>query len=138
MKTRTFSFLTAIILFTGALYAQPPKQPSVEERLKHVTEKIGKEITLTASQKEKITSAYKTFFASMEKMRANSSKEQAPPPPPPPPGNMEEIKKLSRLRDEKIKAVLSAAQYVKYAEIEKSLRPPMPGKQAPPPEKEKQ
>lgn len=134
MKTRPFSFLTAIILFTGALYAQPPKQPSVEERLKHVTEKIGKEITLTASQKEKITSAYKAFFASMEKMRANSSKEQAPPPP----GNMEEIKKLSRLRDEKIKAVLSAAQYVKYAEIEKSLRPPMPGKQAPPPEKEKQ
>lgn len=137
MKTRSFYCLVAVILVTGTLQAQPPAQPSAEERLKHVTEKIGKEITLSASQKTAITAAYKDFFASMEKLREKEGKEQAPPPPPPP-RNMEAVKKLSQLRDQKIKAALSAAQYAKYTELEKSLRPPMPGKQGPPPEKNKQ
>jgi hypothetical protein len=134
MKTKSFHCLMAAILVAGSLHAQPPGQPSAEERLKHVTEKIGKEITLSASQKTAVTAAYKDFFASMEKLREKDGKEQAPPPPPPP-RNMEVVKKLSQLRDQKIKAALSAAQYAKYTELEKSLRPPMPGKQGPPPEK---
>jgi hypothetical protein len=49
--------------------AQPPKPPSDAERLKHVSEKINKEITLNPAQKTKVEAAYKDFFADMEKLR---------------------------------------------------------------------
>ena len=59
-----------------------------------------------------------------------------PLPPPPPPGKKEDIDKLVKVRDEQIRSVLQAAQYKKYLDLEKTMRPPMPGqdkKAAPPP-----
>lgn len=116
---------------------QPPKPPSKAERLKHVSEKISKEVTMSAEQKAKVEAAYSEFFDAMDQLRSKSGKKEMPPPPPPPPVNKEEADKLSNARDAKIKTALSAAQYQKYKEIEQSLRPPRPGgkpgKDGPPP-----
>ena len=105
----------------------PPKPPSPEERIKFVSEKIEKEITLTTTQKEKIKMAYKNFFKNMEEIR-NKQKHNgsAPPPPPPPPIKKEDMDRIATQRDEMIKGALSAAQYKKYQEIELTLRPKRP------------
>jgi hypothetical protein len=124
-------FLLFSIAATVSTMAQPPKPPTNEEKLKHVSEKINKEITLTAAQKAKIEAAYKEFFISMDKLRKDGKPEAPPPPPPPPPGKKEDVDKLVKARDAKIKSVLSESQYKKYAEVEKSLRPPRP--EGPPP-----
>ena len=139
MKKKWLLFVAGTIMLatiTTAQPQQPPKPPNPEERLKHVSEKISKEITLTAAQKAKVETAYKEFFAEMEKLRD----KKEPPPPPPPPVKKEDADRLSKVRDAKIKAALSEAQYKKYTEIEQSLRPPRPdgpggkdGKQGPPP-----
>ncbi|MES2328627.1 MAG: hypothetical protein V4539_03425 [Bacteroidota bacterium] len=138
-----FSSAMLLSLYVLAQPPQPPKPPTAEERLKHVSEKINKEITLTAPQKAKVEAAYKDFFADIDKLRAkNGKKDMPPPPPPPPPGSKEEMDKLTKARDAKIKTALSEAQYKKYTEIEKTLRPPRPeggpGKQGPPPPDKKQ
>ena len=115
-----------MVVCSTAQPQHPPKLPSPEERVKHVSEKIGKEITLSAMQKTKIASAYQEFFAEMDKIRAEDRKKDQPPPPPPP-VNKEEADKLAKARDAKIKAALSETQYKKYTEIEVALRPPGPG-----------
>ena len=139
MKKRFFILFSNLVLIVICLMAQPqqpPKPPSPEERLKHVSEKISKEITLSAAQKTKVETAYKDFFAEIDKLRNKNGKKE-PPPPPPPPVSKEDADKLSSLRDAKIKAALSADQYKKYAAMEQSLRPTRPGgrdgKQGPPP-----
>ena len=135
-----FSNLVLVGLCSMAQPQQPPKPRSTEEKLKHVSEKINKEITLSASQKTKVETAYKEFFAEVDKLRAKKGKTD--PPPPPPPGSKEEMDKLTKTRDAKIKTALSEAQYKKYTEIEKSLRPPRPGekpgRQGPPPPAKKE
>lgn len=132
-------FLTvfALLGFTMVIaQPEPPKPPSKSERLKHVTEKINKEINLTAAQKTKLEAAYSEFFDGMEKLRSKEGRPTAPPPPPPP-VNREAAEKLSAARDAKIKAMLTETQFRKYTAIEKSLRPPVPGnkegKPMPPP-----
>ena len=140
MKKKWLLFVTGTMMLAAITNAQPPKPPSPEERLNHVSEKISKEITLSAAQKIKVETAYKEFFAEMDKIRDKSGKKEPPPPPPPPPVSKEDADRLSKTRDVKIKAALSEAQYKKYTEIEQSLRPPRPGgpggkdgKQGPPP-----
>lgn len=134
---KKFLTLFALLGFTVVIaQPEPPKPPSKAERLKHVTEKINKEITLTAAQKSKLEAAYSEFFDGMEKLRAKEGKPAAPPPPPPP-VNREAAEKLTAARDAKIKTVLSETQFRKYAAMEKSLRPQAPGnrdgKPMPPP-----
>jgi hypothetical protein len=125
---KKFLTLFALLGFTVVIaQPEPPKPPSKAERLKHVTEKISKEISLTAAQKTKLEAAYSEFFDDMEKLRAKEGKPAAPPPPPPPPVNREAAEKLSAARDAKIKTVLTETQFRKYAAMEKSLRPPGPG-----------
>lgn len=119
-----FALLGCIVVIAQS---EPPKPPSKADRLKHVTEKISKEISLTATQRSRLEAAYSEFFDGMEKLRAKEGKPAAPPPPPPPPLNREAAEKLSAARDAKIKAVLSEPQFRKYAEMEKTLRPPAPG-----------
>ncbi|MEO8173592.1 MAG: hypothetical protein ABI581_10935 [Sediminibacterium sp.] len=141
MKKKFLFLFSNVMLAMVCVMAQPPKPPSEADKLKHVSEKISKAITLTPAQKAKVESAYKEFFASMEKLRSKNGKPEMPPPPPPPPGSKEEMDKLTKARDTKIKAALTEVQYKKYAEIEKSLRPPRPeggpGKQGPPPPEKK-
>jgi Spy/CpxP family protein refolding chaperone len=130
MKKQTM-ILAAVLLIAGFVQAQPdqdgrpPKPPTPEERLKHVSEELNKQLTLTTAQKEKVLAAYKAFFADMEKNKSKDAKQQ---PPPPPPVKKEIANKLSAERDAKVKAVLTSDQYKKYVEIEKTMRPKHPGK----------
>ncbi len=129
MKKQTL-VLGAMLLIAGLIQAQPdqngrpPKPPTQEERLKHVSEALNKQLTLTTAQKEKVLAAYKAFFADMEKNRRKDAKQQ--PPPPPPPVKKEIADKLSAVRDAKVKAALTPEQYKKYVEIEKTMRPKHP------------
>ena len=121
---------TNLMLVCVCITAQPPqpgapgKPPSSEEREKGVSEKMEKELKLTAAQKSKLAAAYKDFFVEIEKQRAKEGKPATPPPPPP--VNKEVADKLSKVRDGKIKSALSADQFKKYTEIEKTMRPHMP------------
>ncbi len=133
IRNALLSVLLMLELAANAQPQQPPAPPGAAERLKHVSEKIEKEITLTAVQKEKVKTAYKQFFDNMDQLRGKGKITSPPPPPPPPPGEKEAIDKLSKARDEQIRLALSAAQYKKYQEIEKTLHPPAPPKGMPPP-----
>lgn len=107
--------------------AQPQgKPPGMEERIKHVSERMKKELQLSASQKTKLAEAYKDFFTEIEKERKKEGNMKEPPPPPPPPVRKEVAEKLSMARDAKIKSVLTETQYQQYTAIEKTMRPPMP------------
>ena len=108
----------------------PPKPPSIEERLKLVNEKLSKELSLTKEQKQKVEAAYKNFFTKTEELH-----KKMPPPPPPPPLPKEVMDKLSGERDAEIKKVLTGDQFKRYVELEKTLRPKPPGDHPPPPQK---
>lgn len=126
MKNRIGLFAAAL-LFASALKAQqpPPRdmRPSPEERLKRTTEHLGKELALKPAQKQKLQAAYKDFFASMEKLRGDGP----PPPPPPPPGKKEDVDKLVAARNNKLKTILTTAQFKKYQQIEEEMRMRGPG-----------
>ena len=134
---RILAFTIAASLSSGIILSQPPNPPkhlSAEERLKHVTEKMEKDLQLNKVQKAKMTAAYKSFFTEMDKLR---SKEKPPPPPPPrPPADKAAAEKLTKERDSKIKQALTEAQYKKFLELDKQMRPGgpgKPGKNGPPP-----
>ena len=124
---------SALLLFALAGKAQPPKPPSIEERLKKTNEVLQKEVQPTAAQKTAIETAFKKFFTDADKLR----KDNPPPPPPPPdPKVKEAMDKLVKERDEAVKKILTAAQYEKYKVAAEKLHPPRPGekgKQGPPP-----
>lgn len=127
----TAGFLLVIVI----VRAQPPKPPTLEERLKRTNEVLQKEVQPTDAQQAAIESAFKTFFAAADKIR----KDNPPPPPPPPdPKVKEAMDKLVKDRDESVKKILTAAQYEKYKEAAKKLQPPGPGDQhgrsGPPPQ----
>ena len=130
MKKRMLILFTNLTLAFVCITAQPPqpgapgKPPTPGERVKRVSEKMEKELKLTAAQKNKLAAAYKDFFVEIEKQRAKEGKPATPPPPPP--VNKEVADKLSKVRDEKIKSALSADQFKKYTGIEKTMRPHMP------------
>ena len=103
---------------------QPPEPPSIEDRLKHSSELLQKEVQPSAAQQSQIDAAFKIFFIAMDKLH----KENPPPPPPPPdPKVKEAMDKLVKERDDKIKTVLTEEQFKKYKEAEKKLHPPKPG-----------
>jgi type IV secretory pathway VirB10-like protein len=130
-KNILLMMMLLIVAFTS--FAQepnekrPPKPPTIEEHLSRVSQELNKQTKLTAEQKEKILAAYKTFFTQIESYR---KKENQPPPPPPPPVSKEVADKLTGERDAKIKEFLSADDFKKYLEIEKSLRPKHPREKA--------
>jgi hypothetical protein len=117
--------LTTMVLgFVIVAKPQPPgtphKPPTAEERLKHTSELLQKEVVLTAAQKAAVEAAFKNFFTAADKVR----KDNPPPPPPPPdPKVKAAMDKLVAERDESIKKILSAAQYEKYKEAMKKMHP---------------
>lgn len=133
------SFFSIAIAFLASAFvlvqAQPPKPPSLADRLKHVTEKVDKDLSINAQQKEQLIAAFKNFFVAMDALH----KEQAPPPPP----NKAAVEKLLAVRDEKIKSILTAEEFIKYTRMEKAMRPkhegphPPMGNKMPPPERNK-
>jgi hypothetical protein len=135
MKTKISILLSGLLLATCIVKAQqgpPPgqKPPSPEEHLKQVSAKLEKELALSPAQKMKVEAAYKQFFTGMEKVRG---KMQPPPPPPPPlpPGKKKSADSLAAIRDAEIKKTLTDAQFTKFKEVEKTMRPPR--RQGPPP-----
>ena len=127
--------LATVIILSFAIItkAQPPKPPTIEERLKHTNEVLQKEVQPTAAQKKAIENAFKIFFASADKLR----KDNPPTPPPPPdPKTKEAMDKLIKERDESVKKILTTVQYEKYEEAAKKLHSPKPsgGKGGPPPQ----
>ncbi len=133
MKSKITMMLSGLLLSACMAKAQqgpPPggQRPSPEEHLKRVTAKLDKDLTLSKEQSAKVAAAYKSFFESMEKVRKNAP--PPPPPPPMPPGDKKKVDSLSAIRDAAIKKTLTAAQFTKYKEIEKTMHPPRP--QGPP------
>ncbi|OCX53461.1 hypothetical protein BEL04_03935 [Mucilaginibacter sp. PPCGB 2223] len=133
MKTKITILLSGLLLATCMVKAQqgpPPgqKPPSPEEHSKQVSSKLEKDLTLNPAQKAKVEAAYKNFFTGIEKVRG---KMPPPPPPPLPPGKKKSADSLVAIRDAEIKKVLTQAQFTKYKEVEKTMRPPRP--QGPPP-----
>ncbi len=139
MKTKISILLSGLLLATCIVKAQqgpPPgqKPPSPEEHLKQVSAKLEKELTLSPAQKVKVEAAYKQFFTSMEKVRG----KMPPPPPPLPPGKKKSADSLAAIRDAEIKKTLTDAQFTKFKEVEKTMRPPRPQGPPPPPAPNKQ
>ncbi|HQR94022.1 MAG: hypothetical protein B7Y15_11860 [Bacteroidetes bacterium 24-39-8] len=130
-------FVTIVLLllaFQGN--GQPPggpRPPKPEEQLKMATEKMNKELKLNASQQQKVKAAYGDFFKEMEKMHQKNHPPQDGPPPPPTEAEKAARKKLAASRDAKVKAALTADQFKKYQELEKTMQPPK--RQGPPPGK---
>ena len=131
--------LSAFLLFAAA-YAQPPKPPTVEERLKKLNELLQTEVKPTASQKTNIENIFKTFFAAEEKLRKDNPPPVKPAngatPPPPPEKVRAAMHKLEADRDEEVRKILSEAQFNKYKTAAEQLRPPRPDgddKKGPPP-----
>lgn len=113
------------LLFSISSMAQPPKPPSVEERLQRLQTELAKEMVLSAGKKKVISEAFKTFFAAMD----NLQKDKQPPAPP----KKETVDQLAKSRDAKIEKVLSKAEYEKYLKVEERLRP-RPNHHQPPPQ----
>ena len=115
----------SLLFFVIVTRAQQPQQPpSIEDRLKHTSEVLKKEVQPSAAQQSQIDAAFKVFFIAMDKLH----KENPPPPPPPPdPKVKEAMDKLVKERDDKLKAILTEEQFKKYKEVEKKLLPPKPG-----------
>jgi len=92
---------------------------TIEERLKVVEEKIIKPLSLNSTQKESVNTAFKDFFTEMDKLMMNqsNSKEYT---------DKSKIESLEKVRDEKVKQVLSNEQFTKYLELEKVSRPVKP------------
>jgi periplasmic protein CpxP/Spy len=104
----------------GAELQQPPRD---EARLKMTMDKLNQELKLNATQQEKVKEAYAAFFKAMEKMHKNTAGEIIRPPAPPSEEEKEAREVLAKIRDQKIQAVLTAEQFIKYQELEKTMRP---------------
>lgn len=126
MKTQ---ILGLMLLFGSiASNAQPPKPPSIEERLKRTNEMMLKEVQTSAEQLVVIEKNFAAFFKKADKLR----KDNPPPQPPPPdPTIKAALDKLAQERDDNIKKVLTPDQYKRYQAIVLRLEPPR--KHGPPP-----
>jgi hypothetical protein len=90
--------VSGIVLFVIAIKAQPPKPPTIEERLKSTNEVIQQEVQPTAPQKTAIELACKSFFIAAGKLRKDN-----PPSPPPDLKVKDTMDKLVKDRDEAVK-----------------------------------
>jgi Spy/CpxP family protein refolding chaperone len=148
MKTKNKMMLSGLMLAACVAKAQQPQPPagqqpgpprSPAEHSKEVAAKLEKDLTLSKEQSAKVSAAYQSFFAAMEKVRGKMKPPPPPPPPPMPPGVKKTADSLSAIRDEEIKKALTAEQFAKYKEVEKTMRPKRPkGQQGPPPPSPKQ
>ena len=120
----------ATFLLFAVVYAQPPKPPTVQERLKKLNEVLQTEVKPTASQKASIENIFKTFFAAEEKLRKDNPPPAIPAnattPPPPPDKVRAAMHKLEADRDEEVRKIFSEAQFKKYKTAAEKLRPPRP------------
>jgi hypothetical protein len=105
--------------------APPPGRPgepsaglsSEEGKLKLIEEKIIKPLELNSVQADTIKKAFSDFFSEMGKLRTVND-------PNPPDRSL--VEPLEKSRDKRIEKILTAEQFSKYKELEKTTRPPRP------------
>ncbi|HNW51334.1 MAG TPA: DUF4890 domain-containing protein [Prolixibacteraceae bacterium] len=113
-------YFLAVVLFLSAMtFAQPPqggpggRQFNPEEMVKRQTDEMVKDLGLDAKQTEKVSAINKKYADKMGEMFKNAQGG----------GDHDAMrKKMETMRTEKdaeLKAVLTAAQYTKYQELEK-------------------
>lgn len=93
--------------------------PSIDEKLKTVDKKICKPLSLSMAQKETVDKAFRDFYNEMDKLPKPQTTNMPPP-------DKSKVEPLEKARDSKIKQVISADQFKKYQELEKSLQPSKP------------
>jgi hypothetical protein len=126
MKSKIALTILCISLFSGICFAQPQpdgkgrKPPTIEERLKMVSEKICQPLKLDKNQTAKVSVAFKDFFTEMDKLIDFKSN---PPRMP----EKSKIDALAKIRDNKVKKVIPQNVFDKYLELEKSTHPPHEG-----------
>jgi hypothetical protein len=78
-------------------------------------EKIIKPLSLNSTQIQSVTTAFKDFFTEIKELKTNKSNPQEHP-------DKSKIEAIEKIRDEKVKQVLSNEQFTKYLELEKASR----------------
>lgn len=102
------------------------EHPSDERRLKLIEENIIKPLELNSVQADTIKRAFSDFFLAMSKFREGNDLN---------PPERSVVESLEKARDKRIEKILTAEQFLKYRELEKSARPPRPPREAPKSEK---
>ena len=119
MKTKLILAVITFFIGIGYCFSQPGngdrKPPSIEERIKMIDEKICQPLKLDKTQKEKLMSAFNTFFIDLDKI--------AMPPARP---EKSKVDALAKIRDAKVKLAIPEALYPKYLELEMQTRPKVP------------
>ncbi|MCZ8228748.1 hypothetical protein [Flavobacterium sp.] len=113
------------LLFTSICLAQPHdskglRPPTLEQRLKMVSEKICLPLKLDKNQTKKVGDVFKDFFTEMDK--SIDSKTNPPRMP-----EKSKVEALAKIRDNKIKKIIPENLFDKYLELEKTTRPPREG-----------
>lgn len=140
---KLFSFL--LVLAVSAAFAQapqadqknpppPPPHKTPEERAKHFTDRMEKDLSLTAEQKTKVQALALTREQKMDELREKYKGQDK---------NVwaAERKKVRTEFDEGLKKTISAEQYQKWEELKKERKakkgppppPPAGGENPPPP-----
>ncbi len=149
MKTRILLFPVVLVFFSINVSAQPdkgrnePKPPSIEERLKMISDKVCKPLELSETQTEEVLAAFKDFFVEMDKVMRPGPKpdgENAGPVPGDGPDNhggpgvfnKTKTEALEKIRNEKVKKAIPSELYQEYLKLEKTTRPEPPKGEKPP------
>lgn len=122
--TKSFAIVAAICLFATSAIAQTPRQGregregrermTAEQRAKSQTERLEKDLTLTAAQKTKIEAVNLDYAKKADKIMESSRGEA---------GNLrEKLQEQSSARDAKYKEILTADQYAKYLKSNEERR----------------
>jgi hypothetical protein len=93
--------------------------PTLEERLKIVEEKIIKPLSLSAAQQEKVITAFKEFYAEMEKLKGHQGSSNQKP-------DRSKVQAFEKIRDEKVQQAIPEKLFPQYLELEKNARPQKP------------
>ena len=96
-----------------------PEPPSLEERLKIVSEKICKPLSLTAIQQETVNKAFIGFYTEMDQLMNARGDHPAPP-------DKSKVDPMEKARNAKIQQVMTAEKFKKFLELEKESRPARP------------
>lgn len=116
MKT-TIKILVVCAIVTGINFNSLAQQerkgpPPIEERVNHVIIKISKKIELIDIQKETVKLSYTAFFETIDELMKSDERPEK-----------SVIEEHEKVRDNKIKAVLSEEKYEDYLRMTCYLRP---------------
>ncbi len=109
MKNKTILLSLLLLVFTiSSSYAQqgpqqPPKPPSIKERVEHSMKILNKKITVSDAQNTQIKPVLNSFITDLDKLMV---KGQQP--------DITKVQALEKVRDTKMKSILSEKQYQIY------------------------